>query len=88
MFIQNNNFRFTKENSGGDEGQIIRIFNNNDLFNSHFNPSHQTRFRIHGWSAGGNRTGGSFRNAFLNRGEYNVIIVDWGGKFIYVLFIF
>ncbi|KAJ6640222.1 Lipase member H [Pseudolycoriella hygida] len=69
---------FTRRNPGGDEGQIIRIFNNNDLITSNFNPSHQTRFRIHGWSAGGNRTGGLFRNSFLNRGEFNVIIVDWG----------
>ncbi|KAG4073150.1 hypothetical protein HA402_002539 [Bradysia odoriphaga] len=69
---------FTRRNSGQNDGQIIRIYNNNDLTNSNFNFNHQTRFRIHGWSEGGNRTGSSFRNAFLNRGEYNVIIVDWG----------
>ncbi len=50
-----------KGNPGSDAGQIIRIFNNADLINSDFNFNHPTRFRIHGWSAGGNRTGGSFR---------------------------
>lgn len=67
-----------KGNAGQDDGQVIQIFNNNHLLSSNFNANHPTRFRIHGWSQGGNRTGGLFRNAFLNRGEYNVIIVDWG----------
>lgn len=33
--------------------QVIRINNQGDLANSFFNPSHQTRFMIHGWLGGG-----------------------------------
>lgn len=58
-----------------------RIFLNNaaSLAASRFNPAHPTRFLIHGWN--GDATSGmntQVRPIFLNRDNFNVIIVDWG----------
>jgi len=59
--------------------QFITINNHGQLANSFFNVAHQTRFQIHGWNGGGHDgTGASIRNAYLNRGDFNVFTVDWG----------
>ncbi|KAJ6634466.1 Lipase member H [Pseudolycoriella hygida] len=70
---------FTRSNPTTPEAQIIRINNNEQLANSFFNVNHPTRFHVHGWNGGGQNTGASIRNAFLNRGDnFNVFTVDWG----------
>jgi len=69
--------------------QFITIYNQTQLANSFFNVAHQTRFQIHGWNGGGHDgTGAAIRNAFLNRGDFNVFTVDWGlgaGTINYIL---
>lgn len=89
------NFRlFTRSNPTAP--QVINIFNDAELANSNFNPTHQTRFTIHGntvinnfyfsykfilflgWNFGGPLAGAFLRNAFLERGDFNVFTVDWG----------
>jgi len=58
--------------------QFIQINNHEQLRNSFFNVNHQTRIHIHGWNGGGHdNTGSVIRNAFLNRGDFNVFTVDW-----------
>lgn len=58
-----------------------RIFINNpaSLHASPFNPANPTRFLIHGWNQNG---GAAFniqtRNRYFARGNFNVIVVDWG----------
>lgn len=39
--------------SNPNTAQVIRIGNQGDLANSFFNPTHQTRYMIHGWLGGG-----------------------------------
>ncbi|KAJ6633684.1 Lipase member H [Pseudolycoriella hygida] len=59
--------------------QFIQINNHEQLANSNFNVNHQTRFQIHGWNGGGHDgTGAAIRNAYINRGDFNVFTVDWG----------
>ncbi|XP_037033820.1 lipase member H-like [Bradysia coprophila] len=68
---------FTRSNPTSP--QFIQINNQAQLVNSNFNVNHQTRFQIHGWNGGGHDgTGASIRNAYLNRGDFNVFTVDWG----------
>lgn len=58
--------------------QLIRILNDAELQSSFFNFVHQTRFHIHGWGQGGENTANIFRDAYLAKGNFNVIVVDWG----------
>jgi len=45
---------------------------------SNFNPAHPTRFVIHGWTQSYlNSMNSDIRKAFLSKGDYNVIVVDW-----------
>ncbi|XP_022212968.2 phospholipase A1-like [Drosophila obscura] len=45
---------------------------------SHFNKDHGTRFVIHGWTQGANDDMNTrITKAWLSRGDYNVIVVDW-----------
>ncbi|XP_040168740.1 pancreatic lipase-related protein 2-like [Anopheles arabiensis] len=45
----------------------------------HWNGGRQTRFVIHGWNNnGGSEVNVLIRNAYLDRADINVIIVDWG----------
>lgn len=68
---------FTRNNP--NVGHQIVLNNAATLANSHFNAAHPTRYLIHGWngdhSAEINPLG---RNAYLARGLFNVIVVDWG----------
>lgn len=70
-------FLFTRSNP--TQGHQIILNNAATLANSHFNAAHPTRFLIHGWNgnhnAAINPTG---RDALLSRGNFNVIVVDWG----------
>ncbi|XP_058065520.1 phospholipase A1 VesT1.02-like [Anopheles bellator] len=46
----------------------------------HWNGGRQTRFIIHGWNNnGGSEVNVAVRNAYLDRADVNVIVVDWGG---------
>lgn len=48
------------------------------LKSSPVNPDHEVKFIIHGWMENSNRTYvRALTNAYLRRGEYNVIAVDW-----------
>ncbi|XP_055627681.1 pancreatic triacylglycerol lipase-like [Toxorhynchites rutilus septentrionalis] len=68
---------FTRLNP--DVGQVLRWNDPSSIFNSNFNPSHPTRFTIHGWRADGESDLHSMiRYNYLARGDFNVISVDWG----------
>lgn len=57
--LQDIGFRlFTRNNPNAP--QIIGINNHAQLAASHFNPSHQTRFMIHGWLGGGDDDNGIY----------------------------
>lgn len=62
---------FTRSNP--TSGQIIRINDPSSLTNSNFNPSHPTRFTVHGWQSDAN-TGSNtlLHEAFLRYGDFNV----------------
>ncbi|XP_067624474.1 phospholipase A1 VesT1.02-like isoform X2 [Eurosta solidaginis] len=52
-----------------------------DILQAGFNPRHKTRVIIHGWMS---QSRGSFnrdvKNAYLKRGNYNIIIVNWSAS--------
>ncbi|XP_037048430.1 lipase member H-like [Bradysia coprophila] len=58
--------------------QTIQIRNDAQLQNSNFNPTHRTRFFIHGWTQGGPDTANIYRDAYLALGNFNIFAVDWG----------
>ncbi|XP_055694321.1 phospholipase A1 VesT1.02-like [Lutzomyia longipalpis] len=65
--------------SNPTNGQTVIRNNAASLAASNFNPSHPTRILIHGWN--GNANAGSntiVRNAYMQRGNFNVFVVDWG----------
>lgn len=46
---------------------------------SNFNPEHDTRMIIHGWNNDGtSEVCTLLRDAYLAKGDFNVIVVDWG----------
>ncbi|XP_058839271.1 pancreatic triacylglycerol lipase-like [Topomyia yanbarensis] len=59
--------------------QIIALNIVESLTSSNFNPAHPTRFIIHGWNNDGfSEVNTILTNAWMTRGEFNVITVDWG----------
>ncbi|XP_075152347.1 phospholipase A1-like [Haematobia irritans] len=60
-----------------DCGREINM-DDNSIISSEINASHPTRIIIHGWMS---QSRGTFnldvKNAYLKRGDYNVIVVDW-----------
>ncbi|XP_061386825.1 phospholipase A1-like [Musca vetustissima] len=45
---------------------------------SPFNPKHPTRITIHGWNSNSNDyVNSGIRKAYLSKGEYNMIAIDW-----------
>lgn len=59
--------------------QILALNDVEALKKSNFNAKSPTRFIIHGWNndvKSGCNT--AVRNAYLNVGDFNVIVVDWG----------
>lgn len=72
-------FLYTRKNKEEGEGQRIFINDKENVTNSYFNPDHPTRVLIHGFFNDGNSYfGQKVKDAYLYRGEYNVIVVDWG----------
>jgi len=59
-------------------GEVIHLENLASIQGSSFNAAHETRFTIHGW---GNSDAGAVNQnvaiAYHQRGEYNMISVDW-----------
>ncbi|EDW67436.1 pancreatic triacylglycerol lipase [Drosophila virilis] len=50
------------------------------IYASHFNQDHPTRFVIHGWTKSYlDSLSRIITNAWLSRGDYNLIVVDWAG---------
>ncbi|KAM7360160.1 phospholipase A1 VesT1.02-like [Cochliomyia hominivorax] len=69
-------YLYTKANP--TDGEEITA-NKKSISASNFNANNPTRISIHGWSSGKKdfiNTG--VRDAWLSKGEYNVIFVDWG----------
>ncbi|XP_062554608.1 phospholipase A1 VesT1.02-like [Armigeres subalbatus] len=67
---------FTRSNR--DNGHVIQSGNAGSL-GGFWNGGRQTRMIIHGWNNnGGSPVNTQIRNAYLDRGDFNVITVDWG----------
>ncbi|XP_019557991.3 phospholipase A1 VesT1.02 [Aedes albopictus] len=67
---------FTRNNR--NTGHVITLGNAGTL-GGFWNGGRQTRFIIHGWNNnGGSPVNTQIRNAYLDRGDFNVITVDWG----------
>lgn len=67
---------YTQANRGGE---IIQYGDSGSLSRSQFNPGWPTRFIIHGWNNDRNADVNTLiTNAYLQRGSFNVIVVDWG----------
>ncbi|XP_055694320.1 phospholipase A1 VesT1.02-like [Lutzomyia longipalpis] len=65
--------------SNPTNGQTVIRNNAASLAASNFNPSHPTRILIHGWNGNANAASNTLvRNAYLQRGNFNVFVVDWG----------
>ncbi|XP_043466047.1 phospholipase A1 member A isoform X2 [Leptopilina heterotoma] len=59
--------------------EILDVRKYRSLQRSHFNPKHSTKIIIHGFGGGRNLAPSTdLRDAFFTRGNYNVIIVDYG----------
>lgn len=66
---------FTRQNP--TVGQRIIFRNLASVQNSNFNPSHPTRFLVHGWGGNAQSTINVARDDFLRFGNFNVVVVDW-----------
>ncbi|XP_003700219.1 phospholipase A1-like [Megachile rotundata] len=63
----------TKKNA-----EQLHVGDSNSLAKSHFNPKKPTKFVTHGWiSSQKSKACTLVRDAFLQNGDYNVIVVDW-----------
>ncbi|XP_055598369.1 pancreatic triacylglycerol lipase-like [Uranotaenia lowii] len=68
---------YTQQNP--DVPQTIILENSASLAASNFNPAHPTRFIIHGWNNNGfSEVNMMLKDAWMRRGNFNVITVDWG----------
>ncbi|KAI8434346.1 hypothetical protein MSG28_012414 [Choristoneura fumiferana] len=67
---------FTRRNP--TSSQTLEINNADSIRNSNFNPSHPTVIVVHGWLGNQNTNiNPTIRDAYLNKGETNVIVLDW-----------
>ncbi|XP_063627082.1 pancreatic triacylglycerol lipase-like [Cydia splendana] len=58
--------------------QTLVMNDRNSVLNSNFNPSHPTVVIAHGWLSNQNTDlNPVIRNAYLNKGEANVFVLDW-----------
>ncbi|XP_017053884.1 phospholipase A1 VesT1.02 [Drosophila ficusphila] len=61
-----------------EERQFLRPGDVSMLKNSHFNPKWPVRVSIHGWAGKSTScSNAAIKDAYLSRGNYNVIILDW-----------
>ncbi|XP_055594603.1 pancreatic triacylglycerol lipase-like [Uranotaenia lowii] len=59
--------------------QLIRWDDQGSVLNSNFDPSHPTRFLIHGWVEGQDAAlHWVIKDHYMRVGDFNVINVDWG----------
>ncbi|XP_012058730.1 PREDICTED: pancreatic lipase-related protein 2-like [Atta cephalotes] len=58
-------------------GQQLIINDMDSVKKSFWNPNHPTRFITHGWHGNCDRGCTQIRDAFLNVGDYNIILIDW-----------
>lgn len=59
--------------------QKLELYNEATIRSSNFRGSRQTRFIIHGYQNNGNSDVNiKLRDAYLQKGDFNVIVVDWG----------
>lgn len=62
-----------------EKGELIDTLDNKSLTRSKFNPKHPTKIVVHGFGGGRNVSPSTdMRNAYFKRGNYNIIIVDYG----------
>lgn len=72
-------YLYTRSNPNSP--QEIDPSNYESLKKSHFNSNHPTRIIIHGWQNSYlDAVNVDLRNAYLKKGEYNVICVDWSAN--------
>ncbi|XP_050079714.1 uncharacterized protein LOC126567538 [Anopheles maculipalpis] len=65
--------------SNRDTPQVLQLNNAGSVTSSNFNAANPTRFIIHGWNNDGfSEVNTILKDAWLDRGEFNVITVDWG----------
>ncbi|XP_015115611.2 pancreatic triacylglycerol lipase [Diachasma alloeum] len=71
------NFHLYTRN-GPPNGTLLYNGNSDSIKNSTFNPSHPTKFITHGWKSSALSAGlVNLKNAYLRKGDHNVILVDW-----------
>lgn len=59
--------------------QVLKLNDINSIQNSNFVATRQTRYTIHGWNSNGQSSINTIlRDAYLQKGDFNVIAVDWG----------
>ncbi|XP_026752296.1 pancreatic lipase-related protein 2 isoform X1 [Galleria mellonella] len=62
-----------------EKGELLNTLDNDSLTYSKFNPRHPTKVVVHGFGGGRNLSPSTdMRNAYFTRGNYNIIIVDYG----------
>uniref|UniRef100_A0A0E4C745 Lipase domain-containing protein n=4 Tax=gambiae species complex TaxID=44542 RepID=A0A0E4C745_ANOGA len=65
--------------SNRDTPQVVGLNDAGSLSGSNFNAAHPTRFIIHGWNNDGfSEVNMILKDAWLDRGDFNVFTVDWG----------
>lgn len=59
--------------------RVVMLDNTKSIKQTSFNSKDPTRIIIHGWTGDGTSSVGvNIRNAYLQKGNFNVFIVDWG----------
>lgn len=70
-------YLFTRRTQQNPE--LIDVLNPESLYNTHWNPKHPVKIVIHGFGGGRNLSPSpDMRKAYFARGNYNIIIVDYG----------
>lgn len=72
-------FLYTQENNLSGQPLIVNSYEN--ITNSHFNPKFDTKIIVHGFKDS-HTPGGwmeTFKDEFLIKDNFNVIIIDWSG---------
>lgn len=70
-------YLYTKRTQKNPE--LLDVLDPEHLYYTHFNRAHPTKIVIHGFGGGRNLSPSpDIRDAYFKRGDYNVIIVDYG----------